>query len=95
MALLRITSTAACLYAASAGVPIGGGPTLIGRPFFDRASANPRTCPHWAPTKVCTFAGRASPFCATVWASASGCQRVGSCMPVPVLATTSGALTGV
>ena len=91
----RIAATAACLYEALDGTPSGGAPGSIGRPFRDGASANPRTRPHWLPSKLWTLAGTAASPCAAFFPSASGCQNVASWAVEPGWVTTSGAFIGV
>ena len=67
----------------------------MGTPLFEVGNAKLFTWPHCAPMKVCTLLGTASPFCVTIWSSASGCQRVGSCIVVPGRLTIRGGFAGV
>ena len=62
----------------------GGGPGIDRRPRRRGRAARRRcTWPQCGPTNRCTLPGIGRPFWATIWASASGCQRFGSriCRP--------------
>ena len=62
-------------------MPNGGLPGSIGKPLrLEAGSAKPRTRPHPAPMNDCTRPGTAMPFWEMIWSSASGCQKIGSCM---------------
>ena len=80
---------------ADAASSLGGAPGSIGTPASEAGSAKPRTWPQCGPTKDCTLPGCGMPFCATMRASASGCQLFGSLIFVPGSSTTSGGLAGL
>ncbi len=64
----------------------GGGPGSIGSPVGATRAARSRvTWPQCGPTNRCTLPGIGRPFWATIWSSASGCQRFGSRISVPGL----------
>ena len=88
----RITSTAACLNAASVSGSCnrGGGPGSSA----SKSAAKESTRAHCGATKTCTLPGIGMPFWLTWWLSASGCQRSGSSIAVPGSATMSGSLIG-
>src|SRR5215213_6347121 len=78
-----------------AGLPSsGGGPVSMGTPTGEAGRPKLFTLPQYGPMKDCTFPGIGRPFWATIWASARGCQRLGSVIVVSGSDTTSGGLTG-